>query len=111
MQDERRTFPRNILSLPIKCTCFLKDEERGTFSIESITLNVSDSGISFYSDTDLSGCSKVEIRGSSLLEQPRAGRIVWCNLLQDLGIFRVGVSFKHEDEELAPLEEEPLCLS
>jgi len=111
MFEEKRTHARSPISIPLKCTCFLKGDEHRTFSIESISLNVSDSGISFYSDLNLTDCRKVEIRGTSFTEQPRTGRIMWCRLLQDIGIYRVGVSFKHEDLEMAPLEEEPVCLS
>jgi len=110
MPEEKRSHPRTLLSAPLKCTCFPKGEERRTFSIDSISLNVSDSGMSFYSDMDLSSCSKVEIITSGAGAQHRTGRIVWCRPLQDLGIYRVGVSFKHEDLEMAPLEEEPVCL-
>lgn len=101
MKDERRSHQRRSLSEPVRCVCFLRSDEDRGFLIDSITMNVSDSGVCLCADINLLGCSKIEISGRGEWTPPRTGRIMWCRKAEDVGVYMVGVSLQHEDVELA----------
>lgn len=109
MFEEKRSYPRTTLNVPITCDCYLKYDQK-VFSINAVTLNMSEAGISFYSDVNISHCYRVDIKGTLGNEHPKTGKVAWVKLLEDLGIFRVGVSLKHGDEEMAERERRSLCL-
>jgi hypothetical protein len=81
---------------------FESRKARPPVSLASVTINVSDSGICFYSDRNLSECDKVEVRerGSRVA---RSGKVIWCGRHEDLGIYLVGISLKYDDREFAGL--------
>ncbi len=98
MFEERRNDGRTNLSVPVSCKCFFNPKDEKGLPIESVTLNVSDSGLCLYSVSDLSRCYKIEVH--SVNGVPRHGKVVWCRPSGDLGIYQAGISFRHEDDEL-----------
>lgn len=98
MFEDRRNTIRSGLSMPVDCTCYFRKDPHESISLASVTLNVSDSGICFYSERNLSECDKVEVRqrGSRFA---RTGKVIWCGRNEDLGIYLVGISLKYGDLE------------
>ncbi len=104
--EERRSYPRTCISIPIKCLCRFKEDDNLSLSLDGVTADLSDAGISFYTGKNLMDCSKIEIRSANW-SRPKKGKIMWQMTMPDTGLYRVGVSLQHEDLEYA-VREEPL---
>ena len=99
MQD-RRSNPRSCLAVPLKCLCRFKEDEDLSISVDGVTADISDTGIRFYTEKNLSDCSKIEIRSGNW-RGAKKGKIMWQAILADMGIYQVGVSLQHEEPQYA----------
>ncbi len=98
--EDRRSHPRTCLAVPLKCLCRLKEDENLSMSVDGVTADISDTGIRFYTERNLSDCSKIEIR-SGTWSGAKKGKIMWQAIMADMGIYQVGVSLQHEDQQFA----------
>ena len=98
--EDRRSNPRTCLAIPLKCLCRLKEDEDLSMSVDGVTADMSDTGLRFYTEKNLSDCSRIEIRSGSW-SGVKKGKIMWQAILTDMGIYQVGVSLQHEDMEYA----------
>ena len=98
--QEKRIHPRTCISIPVKCLCRFKEDEGLSLSVEGVTADMSDGGLSFYTAKDIKECSKIEIRSTGW-SGPKKGKIMWQKMAPDFGIFRVGVSLQREEPQYA----------
>ena len=101
---EKRSCPRTCISIPVKCLCRFREDENLSLSVEGVTADISDGGLSFYTGKNIMDCSKIEIRSTGW-NVPKRGKIMWQKVAPDYGIFRIGVSLQHEDMQNATLGE------
>lgn len=104
--EEKRSYQRTCISIPVKCLCRFREDEDLSLSVDGVTADMSDGGLSFYTGRNLMDCSKIEIRSTGW-NKPKKGKIMWQKISPDMGIFRVGVSLQREDLQYA-VPEEPL---
>ena len=102
--EEKRSYPRNCIAIPIKCLCRFKEDENLSLSLDGVTADISETGICFYTERNLADCSKIEMRSSNW-SKPRKGKIMCQMTMPDMGIYKVGVSLQHEDLQYATREE------
>lgn len=102
--EEKRSFPRTCMAVPVKCLCRFKEDENLSLSVDGVTADMSDTGLSFYTGKNLMDCSKIEIRSANW-SGPRKGKIMWQAVAPDTGVYKVGVSLQYEDMQYATLDE------
>ena len=87
---ERRRFYRIRIDLPIQFTFSDKDE---TKQKEGIALDISDTGMCFYTDAPLQEGSQLQLSVQYVWDTPRGSTVRWCNMITH-DLYRVGVSFQ-----------------
>ncbi len=98
--EDRRSHPRTCLAIPLKCLCRFKEDENLSMSVDGVSADISEAGLRFYTEKNLSECSRIEIRCAHW-SGPKKGKIMWQAIMADMGIYQVGVSLQHEDTQYA----------
>ena len=88
---ERRRQKRDLTTVPMSFVAGsgAANTKKGE-ALNGITLNVSDSGICFYTQTCLEESTPATITSKAIWEQPRPGTIMWCRKITE-ELYRVGV--------------------
>lgn len=87
---ERRTRKRRQITVPISYGYIRKQ----TFIINSgTTFDLSNTGISFYTDNAFQEGINVQIFSSYLWELPRVGIVKWCSM-KNIDFYKVGIQFR-----------------
>lgn len=89
MTSEKRKEKRSIVTHPVDCSSEL---DSGPLSAKGITLNVSPSGVSFYTHSSLEEGLKLKVSGDQIWDKPREGEVRWCRKIIG-GLYRVGIMF------------------
>jgi hypothetical protein len=90
LPNERRSQYRKQISVPISYE-FSSDSR--TISHYGKSFNISESGMSFYTQTPLENGLNLRIQSEHIWDSPRAGIVKWCNR-KYLNFYQVGVSFQ-----------------
>jgi len=86
-KSEKRREKRKLVTVPVECRT---PGEAENFSARGITVNVSPSGVSFYTHKKLEEGANILISGNDLWEGPRRGEVKWCTRIIG-GLYRVGM--------------------
>ena len=92
---ERRRGKRDLTTVPMSynVTAASRTQPGKGGAANGITLNISNSGICFYTQICLEEGISVDITSRALWEQPRHGTVKWCRKITE-ELYRVGVSFE-----------------
>jgi hypothetical protein len=88
--EEKRTRMRKQITVPIIFGYF-----RGqTFIMNSgATFDLSDAGMSFYTDKPFRKGKNLQFQSSYLWERPRIGTVRWCSM-KTVFLYKVGILFR-----------------
>ncbi len=86
---ERRQNYRIRIDLPIHFTFFTA---HGINSKEGVSLDISDTGMCFYTDEPLSEGTNLQISMKHVWGTPKKSTVMWCSTITP-DLYRVGVSF------------------
>ncbi|MDA8325016.1 MAG: PilZ domain-containing protein [Nitrospiraceae bacterium] len=89
---ERRRHKRDLTTVPMSYTAFPPEgagPQKGE-ATNGITLNVSDTGICFYTQCLIEEGVSVVITSNAIWDEPKRGTIKWCRKITD-ELYRVGV--------------------
>jgi hypothetical protein len=89
-KSEKRKEKRNIITVPVECKSLAPGK---TFSAKGISINISPSGLSFYTHKRLEEGSSLSVSGPDLWAAPREGAVVWCSRIIG-GLYRVGMALQ-----------------
>jgi hypothetical protein len=84
---EKRIAKRNLIAVPVVCTC---PDSYKVFN--GTSFDISDTGMSFFTDTPLNEGLNVQINSPHFWDQPRDAMIRWC-CAKNYNFYKVGVSF------------------
>ena len=85
---ERRAEKRLQVNLPVTYSYSIDHE---TVTAKSSTYNVSDSGLSFYSEFPLGKESKLQVELDHIWDAPRKSNVKWC--VKQHNQYKVGIAF------------------
>jgi hypothetical protein len=88
--SERRQNYRIRIDLPINFT-FADGNEINLK--EGVSLDISDTGMCFYTDAPLSEGIHLQLNMKNVWESPQKSTVVWCSMITP-DLYRVGVSFQ-----------------
>ncbi len=91
MYVEKRTEKRKLITTPVQCLNYNQEGGAG-FSARGITINLSDSGMCFYTHKSLEEGAQVLISGSNIWNNPKKADVRWCKKIMG-GLYRVGLTF------------------
>jgi hypothetical protein len=92
MNFARRREERHFLSAPIECE---PTQNHTVEEFKAISVNVSDSGMCFYTNSDLYDGLSLKITSARIWDAPRMATVRWCRKLIE-GLYMVGVSLTPE---------------
>ena len=86
---EKRRHKRDLVTVPVSYgpAAAADDQAAG-----GITLNISDSGICFYTQGRLEQGSTLYVSSRAFWEGPRKGTVMWCRKITE-EFYRVGLAF------------------
>ena len=87
---ERRLYYRIKVDLPIH---FTFSDNQGTKQKEGISLDISDTGMCFYTDEPLQEGVLLQLSVQYVWDTPRSSSVRWCNMVTN-DLYRVGISFQ-----------------
>lgn len=90
MLEERRTHYRLRVNLPVIYTIFFSDV---SVTKKSITHDLSDEGLSFYTDVYIKTDAELKINLPPIFDAPKKSIVKWCSKKDD-NFYRVGVCFQ-----------------
>jgi hypothetical protein len=90
LPNERRIQQRKQISVPISYEYSL---DNGSISRHGKSFNISESGMSFYTQTPLQEGINLRVQSEHIWDAPRTGIVKWCNR-KYLNFYQVGVSFQ-----------------
>ena len=88
--SERRQNYRIRIDLPFN---FTFSTGRGINLKEGVSLDISDTGMCFYTDAPLSEGINLQLSMKHVWESPKKSTVVWCSMITP-DLYRVGVSFQ-----------------
>ncbi len=93
MPEERRRQRRDLITVPINYSyTYITDQDNiKSVSTSGITLNVSDSGMCFYTNVPLQEGKEINIFSKAIWENPKKGMVKWCRKITE-ELYRVGVT-------------------
>jgi len=87
---EKRTLMRKQINVPIIYGYFLGN----TFIMNSgTTFDLSDAGMSFYTDKPFQKGKNLQLQSSFLWSRPRVGTVRWCRM-KTVYLYKVGILFR-----------------
>ncbi len=86
---EKRRHKRDLVTVPVS---YSPAQASGAQAANGITLNISDSGICFYTQNRLEQGTILHISSRAFWEEPRTGTVMWCRKITE-ELYRVGVIF------------------
>lgn len=86
---ERRVQKRVQVNLPV---VYVYPNDHRVVTKNSSTFDLSDSGLSFYSDVPLNKGINLEVQLNHIWDAPRNSRVMWCNRTRH-NLYKVGISF------------------
>ena len=87
---EKRTHMRKQINVPIIYGYFLGS----TFIMNSgTTFDMSDAGMSFYTDKPFQEGKNLQLQSSYLWSRPRVGTVRWCRM-KTVYLYKVGILFR-----------------
>ena len=90
---EKRRHKRDLVTVPVSYGPAAADEQAaGGHAAGGITLNISDSGICFYTQDRLEQGSTLYVSSRAFWEGPRKGTVMWCRKITE-ELYRVGLAF------------------
>ncbi len=91
---EKRRHKRDLVTVPVSYSYAPEADERalGGHAANGITLNISDSGICFYTQTRMEQGAALYISSKAFWEGPRKGTVMWCRKITE-ELYRVGLTF------------------
>ncbi len=90
LPHERRIHQRKQISVPIS---YEYSSDSKSISHSGKSLNVSESGMCFYSQNPLREGLNLRVQSEHIWNSPRVGIVRWCNR-KYLNFYQVGVSFQ-----------------
>jgi hypothetical protein len=90
MVTERRFAMRRLMTVPIDCEYGGNGTGR-CMPIKGITVNVSDSGICFYTHENLSAGLGLKLASSVIWDTPKEGKVQWCRQIMG-GLYKIGLA-------------------
>lgn len=87
---ERRRNYRIRVDLPIQ---FTFSSGHGINMKEGVSLDISDTGMCFYTDAPLSEGIDLQLNMKYIWESPKKSTVMWCSMITH-DLYRVGVSFQ-----------------
>lgn len=90
MANERRIHRRDLITVPVTCS-YPEGETRKSLTTSGITLNFSDTGLCFYTNTALEEGIELEITSKAIWNTPRKGTVKWCRKITE-ELYRVGAT-------------------
>ncbi len=91
---EKRRHKRDLVTVPVSYSLALAAEAEapGGHAANGITLNISDSGICFYTQMRLEQGATLYVSSKAFWEEPRKGTVMWCRKITE-ELYRVGLTF------------------
>ena len=90
---EKRRHKRDLVTVPVSYSLAgAPDAEASGHAVKGITLNVSDSGICFYTQSRLDQGITLYLSSRAFWEEPRKGTVMWCRKITE-ELYRVGLTF------------------
>jgi len=92
MSEERRRDRRDLITVPLNFSYSFKDrdEKEKSFTTNGISLNVSPSGMCFYTHMPLDEGTVIHLSSKAIWETPMKGAVKWCRKITE-ELYRVGV--------------------
>jgi len=87
---ERRFQKRVQVTLPVN---YVYTVDQRVVTKNSSTDNLSDSGLSFYSDRPLKKGSNLRVQLNHIWDVPKDSRVMWCNR-KKYNLYKIGVVFQ-----------------
>jgi hypothetical protein len=89
---ERRRYYRIRIDLPI-CFTFSDKDKHEIKQKEGVSLDISDTGMCFYTDAPLQKGAPLQLSVKHVWESPIRSTVRWCTMITN-NLYRVGVSFQ-----------------
>ncbi len=94
---EKRRHKRDLVTVPVSYSpapapVSGRPSGAGAQAANGITLNISDSGICFYTQGRLEQGTALQISSRAFWEEPRTGTVMWCRKITE-ELYRVGLTF------------------
>jgi c-di-GMP-binding flagellar brake protein YcgR len=89
---ERRGQKRNIINLPVAYSCSNKYKTYEFTSNDSTAFDLSDSGMSFYTNIPLNEGINLQVH-THIWNSPKASIVKWCSK-KYINVYKVGISFR-----------------
>lgn len=89
--QEKRDRKRDLITVPVSYSYSIQEQGQiKSFTMNGISLNVSDTGVCFYTHIRLEDGTALNVYGRALWDGARKGNVQWCRKITE-GLFRVGV--------------------
>jgi len=85
-KSEKRRERRSLATVPVEC----RMPNGENIPVRGITVNVSPSGLSFYTHRQLDTGVSIFMTGAELWQGSRQGTVQWCTRIMG-GLYRVGM--------------------
>ncbi len=89
---EKRRHKRDLVTVPVSYGPAASVTETPGQIAKGITLNISDSGVCFYTQKRLEQGATLYLSSKSFWEKPRMGSVMWCRKITE-ELYRVGLTF------------------
>lgn len=92
--SERRSQKRTQMSVPVHCTSFWNEDGKPKSASENgVTFDISESGLSFFSNSRLDEGRGIAVRCRDVWHSNRIGTVKWCRSVT-FNLHKVGVSLE-----------------
>jgi len=98
MSEERRRDRRDLITVPLNFSYSYKDQEEKVKSLSTngISLNVSSSGMCFYTHMLLDEGTDLSLLSKAIWEIPKKGVVRWCRKITE-ELYRVGIQLREQE--------------
>jgi hypothetical protein len=88
MTEEKRRQRRELITVPVNYSYVSGEPEASATS--GITLNLSDTGMCFYTHMPLAEGAPLKVSSTAIWEEPRPAVVKWCRRITE-ELYRVGI--------------------